>query len=139
MRPGSQPQQGAVQLLDHPAALRSVVELLPAAMETVSRWASVAGPGQGSSTERGSQWRLRARLLSVFVAFSLAARIIVRPKPLRSSVLLHWIVAARTEWMTTEQSAKRERTSSKGAVTSNRLGCIFRTSWRESARCWKKR
>jgi hypothetical protein len=79
MRPETQQQQGMVQLPAHPVALRFVVELLPGAMGTVSRWASVAG-GLSNSTEKGSRWRLRARLLSVFVAFSLAAKIIVRPK-----------------------------------------------------------
>ena len=79
MRSENPQRQARMLLQGHPVALRSVAELLPEAMETVSRWASVAERGQGNSTEKGSWWRLRARLLSVFVAFSLAARIIVRP------------------------------------------------------------
>jgi hypothetical protein len=101
--------------------------------------AFVEGLEQDNSTEKGLLWKSKERLLSVFVAFIVAARMPFGRKPLGPQFLLHWIVAARIEWMTTEQSAKCERGSSKGAVTSNRLGCIFRTGWRESTRSWKKR
>jgi hypothetical protein len=79
-----QREQATAQLLGQQEALRSVVAWTPEAMETAD-WglASVAERGQSNSTEKGWRWRLEARLLSVFVAFSLAARIIVRPKTSR--------------------------------------------------------
>jgi hypothetical protein len=59
--------------------LHSVEELMPGAMETAElAQASVVEPAQSNSTEKGLPWKSKGRLLSVFVAFSVAARIIVR-------------------------------------------------------------
>jgi hypothetical protein len=68
----------------YPSALRSVVELMPGAMETAElNLASVGGRERSNSTEKGLPWKSKGRLLSVFVAFSVAARITVRPKTLK--------------------------------------------------------
>jgi hypothetical protein len=54
---------------------------MPVAMETAELdQASEVGREQSNSTEKGLPWKSKGRLLSVFVAFSVAARIIVRPK-----------------------------------------------------------
>src|SRR5687768_872638 len=69
--PPERPQQASTTSLEEPAELQFVVELMPEAKETAqSDRASVAEPGQDNSTEKGSRWRLKARLLGVFVAFS---------------------------------------------------------------------
>jgi hypothetical protein len=65
----------------------SVVKLMLEATEIGEmNQASVVGREQSNSTEKGLPWKLKGRLLSVFVAFSVAARITVRPKTVRSSV-----------------------------------------------------
>ncbi len=55
------------------------------------------------------------------------------------SLLFNGIVATWIEGVTAQQPAKRHATSSKGAISTNRLSGILRTCWKESARRWKKR
>ena len=68
-------------VLGHPAASQFAVDWMLVAMET-AEWmrASVVVREPGNSTERELPSRSKVRLLSVFVAFSVAARITVRPK-----------------------------------------------------------